>query len=213
MSAKVISEVNDRVEALEEEFKKEIQEAKEEYKSNMSEKVDGYLNYVVEEGMRENELALENSLRSEITEEFMGGLKNLFTEHYIEVPDEKVDIVEGLYDKVEELEGQLNTQIEENVKTKDELNEYRKNKILEEVSSDLADTQSEKLKSLVEGVSFDEEDFESKVKTIKESYFPNQVKQDENIDQKDVVSEDSPSEEAPKMNNIMEAYSQAIARK
>ena len=162
--------------------------------------------------MRENELALENSLRSEITEEFMGGLKNLFTEHYIEVPDEKVDIVEGLYDKVEELEGQLNTQIEENVKTKDELNEYRKNKILEEVSSDLADTQSEKLKSLVEGVSFDEEDFESKVITIKESYFTNQVKQDENIEQKDVVSEDSP-QETPKMNNIMEAYSKAIARK
>ncbi len=211
---KVMEVATVKVDELEKEFQADLQEEIISFRDELTEKVDGYLNYVVEEWMRENELALENSLRSEITEEFMSGLKNLFTEHYIEVPDEKVDIVENLFDKVEELEGQLNTQIEENVKTKDELNEYRKNKILEEVSSDLADTQSEKLKSLVEGVSFDEtEDFESKVKTIKESYFPNQVKQDENIEQKDVVSEDSPSEEAPKMNNIMEAYSQAIARK
>ena len=211
---KVMEVATVKVDELEKEFQADLQEEIISFRDELTEKVDGYLNYVVEEWMRENELALENSLRSEITEEFMSGLKNLFTEHYIEVPDEKVDIVENLFDKVEELEGQLNTQIEENVKTKDELNEYRKNKILEEVSSDLADTQSEKLKSLVEGVSFDEtEDFESKVKTIKESYFPNQVKQDENIDQKDVVSEDSPSEETPKMNNIMEAYSQAIARK
>ena len=209
---KVMEVATVKVDELEKEFQADLQEEIISFRDELTEKVDGYLNYVVEEWMRENELALENSLRSEITEEFMGGLKNLFTEHYIEVPDEKVDIVENLFDKVEELEGQLNTQIEENVKTKDELNEYRKNKILEEVSSDLADTQSEKLKSLVEGVSFDEEDFESKVKTIKESYFPNQVKQDENIEQKDVVSEDSP-QETPKMNNIMEAYSQAIARK
>ena len=162
--------------------------------------------------MRENELALEGSLRSEITEEFIGGLKNLFTEHYIEVPDEKVDIVEGLYDKVEELEEKLNSQIEENVKTKDELNEYRKNKILEEVCEDLADTQSEKMKSLVEGVSYedDADDFENKVKTIKENYFPNQTKQDENVEQEDVTTENG--EESPKMSNIMEAYSKAIAR-
>ncbi|OUX32158.1 MAG: hypothetical protein CBE24_03650 [bacterium TMED264] len=212
---KVMEIATVKVEELEKEFQSDLQEEIISFRDELTEKVDGYLNYVVEEWMRENELALENSLRSEITEEFMGGLKNLFTEHYIDVPDEKVDIVESLYDKVEELEGQLNTQIEENVKTKDELNEYRKNKILEEVCSDLADTQSEKMKSLVEGVSYEEnaEDFESKIKTIKESYFPNQVKQDENIDQKDVVSEDSPSEETPKMNNIMEAYSKAISRK
>ncbi len=211
---KVMEIATVKVEELEKEFQSDLQEEIISFRDELTEKVDGYLNYVVEEWMRENELALENSLRSEITEEFMGGLKNLFTEHYIDVPDEKVDIVESLYDKVEELEGQLNTQIEENVKTKDELNEYRKNKILEEVCSDLADTQSEKMKSLVEGVSYEEnaEDFESKIKTIKESYFPNQVKQDENIEQKDVVSEDSP-QETPKMNNIMEAYSKAISRK
>ena len=211
---KVMEIATNKIEDLEKEFQSDLQEEIISFRDELTEKVDGYLNYVVEEWMRENELALEGSLRSEITEEFMSGLKNLFTEHYIDVPDEKVDIVESLYDKVEELEEKLNTQIEDNVKTKDELNEYRKNKILDEVSSDLADTQSEKLKSLVEGVSYEEnaEDFESKIKTIKESYFPNQVKQDENIDQKDVVSEDS-AEETPKISNIMSAYSKAIARK
>ena len=165
--------------------------------------------------MRENEIALESSLRSEITEEFMGGLKNLFTEHYIDVPDEKVDIVEGLYDKVEELEEKLNSQVEENMKVKGELNEYRKDKILEEVCEDLADTQAEKMKTLVEGVNYenDSEDFENKVKTIKENYFPNQVKQDENIEQEDVTAENNSEETPVEMSNIMEAYSKAIARK
>ena len=211
---KVMEVATAKIGDLEKEYQSDLQEEIISFRDELTEKVDGYLNYVVEEWMRENELALESSLRREITEEFMGGLKNLFTEHYIEVPDEKVDIVENLFDKVEELEGQLNTQIEENVQTKGELNDYRKNKILEEVCSDRADTQSEKMKDLVEGVSFDEtEDFEDKVKTIKESYFPSQVKQDENIEQKDVVTEDPSTEETPKMNNIMEAYSQAIARK
>ena len=202
-----------KIDELEKEYQSDLQEEIVSFRDELTEKVDGYLNYVVEEWMKENELALEGSLRSEITEEFIGGLKELFTDHYIEVPDEKVDIVEGLYDKVEELEEKLNSQIEENVKTKDELNEYRKDKILDEVCEDLADTQTEKMKSLVEGVTYEEDvdGFENKIKTIKESYFPNGVKQDENVEQEDVSSEDS--EETPvKMNNIMEAYSKAIAR-
>ena len=212
---KVMEVSSDKIDELEKEFQDNLQEEIVSFRDELTEKVDGYLNYVVEEWMKENELALESSLRSEITEEFMSGLKNLFTEHYIEVPDEKVDIVENLFDKVEELEEKLNTQIQENVKVKDELNDYRKNKILEEVCEDLADTQAEKMKSLVDGVTYEEnaDDFENKVKMIKESYFPNQVKQDENIEQEDVVSEDEVSEETPKMNNIMEAYSKAIARK
>ena len=209
---KVMEVATVKVDELEKEFQADLQEEIISFRDELTDKVDGYLNYVVEEWMRENELALEGSLRSEITEEFIGGLKDLFTDHYIEVPDEKVDIVEGLYDKVEELEEKLNSQIEENVKTKDELNEYRKNKILEEVCEDLADTQSEKMKSLVEGVSYedDADDFENKVKTIKENYFPNQTKQDENVEQEDVATENG--EESPKMSNIMEAYSKAIAR-
>ena len=211
---KVMEVATEKIDELEKEYQSNLQEEIVSFRDELTDKVDGYLNYVVEEWMKENELALESSLRSEITEEFMGGLKNLFTEHYIEVPDEKVDIVEGLYDKVEELEEKLNSQIEENVKTKDELNEYRKNKILDEVCDDLADTQAEKMKTLVEGVSYEEDadDFENKVKTIKESYFPNGVKQDVNVEQEDATSEES--EETPvQMSNIMEQYSKAIARK
>ena len=210
---KVMEVATEKIDDLEKEYQSNLQEEIISFRDELTDKVDGYLNYVVEEWMKENELALEGSLRSEITEEFIGGLKELFTDHYIEVPDEKVDIVEGLYDKVEELEEKLNSQIEENVKTKDELNEYRKDKILDEVCEDLADTQTEKMKSLVEGVTYEEDvdGFENKIKTIKESYFPNGVKQDENVEQEDVSSEDS--EETPvKMNNIMEAYSKAIAR-
>ena len=212
---KVMEVSSEKVDELEKEYQENLQEEIVSFRDELTEKVDGYLNYVVEEWMKENELALESSMRSEITEEFMVGLKNLFTEHYIEVPEEKVDIVENLFDKVEELEEKLNSQIQENIKTTSELNEYRKNKILEEVCEDLADTQAEKMKSLVEGVTVEEnsEDFENKVKMIKESYFPNQVKQDENIEQEDVVSGEEVSEETPKMNNIMEAYSKAIARK
>ena len=211
---KVMEVATEKIGDLEKEYQSNLQEEIVSFRDELTDKVDGYLNYVVEEWMRENELALEGSLRSEITEEFIGGLKNLFTEHYIEVPDEKIDIVESLYDKVEELEEKLNSKIEENVKTKDELNEYRKDKILEEVCEDLADTQAEKMKSLVDGVSYenDADDFENKVKTIKESYFPNQTKQDENVEQEsDVTAEDS--EETPvKMSNIMEQYAKAIAR-
>ena len=209
---KVMEIATEKIDELEKEYQSNLQEEIVSFRDELTDKVDGYLNYVVEEWMKENELALEGSLKGEITEEFIGGLKDLFTEHYIEVPDEKVDIVESLYDKVEELEEKLNSQIEDNVKTKDELNEYRKDKILEEVCEDLADTQSEKMKSLVDGVSYenDTDDFENKVKTIKESYFPNQTKQDANVEQE---SDGSEAEETPEMSNIMEAYSKAIARK
>ena len=208
---KVMEIATEKIEDLEKEYQSNLQEEIVSFRDELTEKVDGYLNYVVEEWMKENELALDSSLKSELTEEFMGGLKTLFTEHYIEVPDEKVDIVESLYDKVEELEEKLNSQIDDNVKVTGELNEYRKNKILEEVCDDLADTQSEKMKTLVEGVSYedDADDFENKVKTIKESYFPNQTKQDANVEQE---SDDTPTEETPEMSNIMEAYSKAIAR-
>ena len=210
---KVMEIASSKVEDMEKEYQTELQEEIVAFRDELTDKVDGYLNYVTEEWMKENELALENSLKSEITEEFMGGLKDLFTEHYIEVPEEKVDIVENLFDKVEDLEGQLNQSVQENIKVKNELNEYRKNKILEEVCDDLADTQSEKMKSLAEGVSYedDSENFEEKVKTIKENYFPNQQKQDDNVEQVDTSVEGEEISD-PKMTSIMEAYSKAIAR-
>ena len=211
---KVMEIASSKVEEMEKEYQSELQEEIVSFRDELTDKVDGYLNYVVEEWMKENELALESSLRSEITEEFMSGLKDLFKEHYIEVPDEKVDIVENLFDKVEDLESQLNDKVQDNIKVKAELNEYRKDKILEEVCDDLADTQAEKMKSLVEGVSYedDSEKFEEKVKTIKENYFPETIKQDDNVEQLDSSSEVSEKSE-PKMNHIMEAYSKAIARK
>ena len=211
---KVMEIATGKIDELEKEYQANLQEEIVSFRDELTEKVDGYLNYVVEEWMKENEIALDSSLKSELTEEFIGGLKNLFTEHYIEVPDEKVDIVESLYDKVEELEGKLNSQIDDNVQVTSELNEYRKDKILEEVCEDLADTQSEKMKTLVEGVSYedDKDDFENKVKTIKESYFPNQTKQDENVEQESDGSSDGEEVSDPKLNNIMEAYSKAIAR-
>ena len=140
-----------------------IDELEKEYQVNLQEEIVSFRDELTEKV----ELALDSSLKSELTEEFIGGLKNLFTEHYIEVPDEKVDIVESLYDKVEELEEKLNSQIDDNVQVTSELNEYRKDKILEEVCEDLADTQSEKMKSLVEGVSYEDDsvNFEEKVKT------------------------------------------------
>ena len=211
---KVMEIASSKVDEMEKEYQDELQEEIVTFRDELTDKVDGYLNYVTEEWMKENELALESSLKSEITEEFMSGLKDLFTEHYIEVPEEKVDIVENLFDKVEDLEGQLNTQVQDNIKVKAELNEYRKDKILEEVCDDLADTQSEKMKSLVEGVTYedDSEKFEEKVKTIKENYFPETIKKDENVEQIDSSSEVAEKSE-PKMNHIMEAYSKAIARK
>jgi len=162
---KVMEVASAKIDELEKEYQSNLQEEIVSFRDELADKVDGYLDFVVEEWMKENELALESSLRNEITEEFISGLKNLFTEHYIDVPDEKVDIVESLFDKVEELEEKLNSQIEDNVKTKDELNEYRKDKILEEVCEDLADTQSEKMKTLIEGVSYenDADDFEIRI--------------------------------------------------
>jgi len=126
VSAKVLSEVNQRVEKLEEDYKKEITEAKEEHLSTVTEKVDGYLNYVVEEWMKENELAVEKGIRSELVEDFMTGLKNLFTEHYIDIPEEKVDLVDDLFEKVEELEQKLDESINTSVDIKKELAEYKK---------------------------------------------------------------------------------------
>lgn len=211
---KVMEIATGKIDELEKEYQVNLQEEIVSFRDELTEKVDGYLNYVVEEWMKENELALDSSLKSELTEEFIDGLKNLFTEHYIEVPDEKIDIVESLYDKVEELEEKLNSQIDDNVQVTSELNEYRKDKILEEVCEDLADTQSEKMKSLVEGISYEDDvdDFENKIQTIKENYFPNRIKQDGNVEQESDVSADGEEVSEPKLNNIMEAYSKAIAR-
>lgn len=176
VSAKVISEVNQRVEKLEEDYKKELSEAKDEYQKNLTEKTDGYLNYVVEEWMKENELAVEKGIRSELVEDFMSGLKNLFTEHYIDIPEEKVDLVDDLFEKVEDLEQKLDESINANVEAKQELSKYKKQEALREVTEELADTEKEKLEKLSEGVDYeDDEQYKEKLEVIKENYFPKVV--------------------------------------
>jgi hypothetical protein len=166
--AKVNSEMDQITEALAEKFAEET----EAYKESIVEKVDSYLNYVVENWMEENKLAVENGLRTEIAEDFISGLKVLFKEHYIEVPEEKYDVIGELQAKVAELEEDLNTQIENNVGLNSEVTELKKVMIISDLSEDLAETEKVKLNKLLEGIEFDNEQlFEEKVKVIKENYF------------------------------------------
>ena len=173
VSAKVISEVNERLQSFEDEYTKELSEAKEEYMTNMSEKIDGYLNYVVEEWMKENELAVEKGIRSELVEDFMTGLKNLFQEHYIDIPEEKVDLVDDLFEKVEELETKLDESINTNVEVKKELAKFKKEEVLRNVSEELAETEKEKLTKLADGIDYeDDSQYQEKLEVLKENYFP-----------------------------------------
>ena len=173
VTAKVLAEVNERLSHYEEEYRKELDEAKETHNSALSEKVDGYLNYVVEEWMKENEIAVEKGIRSELVEDFMSGLKNLFQEHYIDIPEEKVDLVDDLFEKVEELETKLDESINHNVTIKGELAKFKREESLRDVSKDLADTEKEKLGKLAEGIDYEnEEQFSEKLGVLKENYFP-----------------------------------------
>ena len=211
VSAKVLSEVNQRVEKLEEDYKKEITEAKEEHLSTVTEKVDGYLNYVVEEWMKENELAVEKGIRSELVEDFMTGLKNLFTEHYIDIPEEKVDLVDDLFEKVEELEQKLDESINTSVDIKKELAEYKKAETLREVSEDLADTEKEKLGKLADGIDFeDKSQYSEKLEVIKENYLPKQ--QSETITEELENTEKEQDSSEPDVDPIMSKYASALTR-
>ena len=173
--------VYDRVSKIQEEtearYASMMEEAVESIRADLTEKVDDYLNYVVEQWMEENQLAVESGLRAELTEEFIAGLRNLFAEHYISVPDEKVDLVDELATKVEELEGKLNEEIERGVQYKKALTEAAKTEIAREVCEGLTATQAEKIKSLAESVDFStEEEYKAKLDTIRENYFPSGVK-------------------------------------
>ena len=211
VSAKVLSEVNQRIDELETSYKKEITDAKEEHLSTVTEKVDGYLNYVTEEWMKENELAVEKGIRSELVEDFMTGLKNLFTEHYIDIPEEKVDLVDDLFEKVEELEQKLDESINTSVDIKKELAEYKKAETLREVSEDLADTEKEKLGKLADGIDFeDKSQYSEKLEVIKENYFPKQQSETiteelENTEEEQTISESI-------TDPIMSKYASALTR-
>ena len=154
----------------------------------MTDKIDTYLNYVVEEWTKENELAIERGLKGEIAEDFISGLKQLFEDHYIDVPDEKYDVLGAQSDKIAELEDKVNEVLEQNIDLKDKNGELVREHVVVEVSEDLTDTEVEKFKSLVQDMDFvDEESFRAKLDTLKENYFP---KVREEVDTEQVIDND-----------------------
>lgn len=176
--AAVIARVNNEMEKVTSRLEEQTATQLVEFKEALVEKVDGYLNYVVEQYMEENELAIESGLRTEIAEDFIQGMKTLFKEHFIEVPEEKYDVLDELQTQKEELQTKLDESITQSIELAKELNTLKASSILDEQTKDLAATEAEKLKKLVEGVDFDSEDlYREKVSVIKENYFPKTPKQ------------------------------------
>ena len=203
----VKSKVRDEVTRLQENYENEIEEGIKSNKAELTEKVDTYMNYVVEEWMKENELAVERGLKGEIAEDFIAGLKQLFEDHYVDIPDEKYDVLQAQSDKIAELEEKVNKSIEESMEYKKSNDTLTREKVISESTSDLADTEIEKFKELTEDVDFgNEEDFRSKLETLKESYFPKVKKETtENIDN----VETGPAQDID-ITDSMAAYSKAI---
>ena len=176
--AAVIARVNNEMDKVTSKLEEQTATQLVEFKEALVEKVDGYLNYVVEQYMEENKLAVESGLRTEIAEDFIQGMKTLFKEHFIEVPEEKYDVLEEMQTKSEDLQTKLDESITQSIELAKELNALKASSILDEQTKDLAATEAEKLKKLVEGVDFDSEDlYREKVSVIKENYFPKTAKQ------------------------------------
>lgn len=209
--ARVYDKVAQIQEQLESEYASMLEETVEAVTQDLTEKVNDYLSYVVEQWISENEIAIESGLRSELTEEFIAGLRNLFAEHYIDVPSEKVDLVEELAAKVEELETKLNEEIEYGVEMKKALVEAVKSEITHEVTEGLTATQVEKIKALAEGVEFStEEEFREKLETIRENYFPSNVKKAEASQLHEQVEDETEQKSVsadPYVQSVMKAIS------
>lgn len=175
--ARVQDQINQIKSQLEEQYSSLFESKIEEINESLVQHLDSYLDYIVQEWVEQNEIAIQSALRSEITEDFIYAMKSVFKEHYIDVPDDKVDVVEELALRVEELETNLNEQINNNVKLNKALNESKKLEIVASVCEELTVTQKEKIKSLVENVEFtNEEEFKERVSTIRENYFPSTYK-------------------------------------
>ena len=210
--AAVKSKTREEVSRIMEEAQYAIAEEVDQYKTTLAEKVDQYLDYVVEEWMQENELAIERGLKGEIAEDFISGLKQLFEDHYIDVPDERYDILEAQSDRISELEGQLNSVMENNIQMNSVNSELVREQVILEISSDLADTEFEKFKSLTEDVDFgDEDSFRHKLDTLKESYFPKTNYLAEETYEIDYENHGSAAQDID-TSDAMRAYSSAIGR-
>lgn len=218
--AAVMSRVEEIAEEVEAQLHEQFEVAVEELKEDFATKIDEYLNYMVEEWMKENELAIESGLRAEIVEDFIGGLRNLFAEHYIDIPEEKVDVVQEMADKVEELEAKLNEEISRSIEFKKEINEHKRIQAMQAVCEGLTQTQVEKLKSLAESVEFTtEEEFAEKLSTLKEAYASAGVKAkaaEKSVLEEGVeVPEDKPAKQVsgdPLINAVVNSISKSVVK-
>ena len=211
--ARVHDRVTQIAEQIEADYAKQLEEAVESIQQDLTEKIDDYLNYVVEQWVEENEIAIESGLRAEITEEFIAGLRNLFAEHYIDVPAEKVDLVDELAGKVEELESKLNEEIQRAVDLNKQLTEARKVEITRSVCDGLTETQVEKIKSLAESVEFStEEEYKEKLETIRENYFPSGVKKADESQLNEKIEDVEGEKKAVIADPFVAAVSQAISK-
>jgi len=205
VKAKLVEEI----ENLESEYETKVAEKVEETKSEIVEKVDAYLNYVVEEWMKENELAIEKGLRNEITEDFIGGLKSLFESHYIDVPQEKFDVIENQAAEIEKLKEEVNKTIEKNVELNQRIAESTRTDIVKEVSADLAATEADKLNGLAESIEYkDADSFRKSVETLKNSYFPKAKASDNESNE---VAENNAGSDI-NLSESMAAYTAAISK-
>ena len=207
----VKTRMQEQTKILEAQYEEKLSSEKETMKEAMVEKVDSYLNYVVEEWMKENELAVERGIRTEIAEDFITGLKDLFKEHYIDVPEEKYNVLDDLTNQNKKLEDKLNEQIAKNVDLSKEVSSSAKAKAIDEVASDLADTEKEKFEKMAENVEYDSADkFKEKLETIKESYFPKtKIEETASKDEVDSVAANAPIESN---TDAMAAYTAAITK-
>ena len=206
--AAVNSKVADKIVELEEHYEAQIEEETSKIAEDLTDKVDTYLSYVVEQWSQDNELAVERGLKSEITEDFIVSLKKVFEEHYIDVPEDKYDVMAEQQSKIDELNEKLNEQIEKNAETAKLVNEAKKAIKIEESAKDLTDTQKEKFMSLVESVEFkDEDSFAQELETLKESYFPKVAKP---IEEDEVAVEEQT--ETVNLTGEMKDYVSAISR-
>ena len=204
--AAVVSKLNEELERMHEDYAKALDKEIETVKTELAEKVDDYLTYAVESWMMKNSLQIESGIKAEMGEQVLNGLKQVFVENYIELPDEKVDLVDDLQSQLNNMESKLNESIEENVGLSKQVGGYIKNGIVTEIAEGLSLSQKEKLVSLAEAVEFEnEESFKAKVSTLRESYFSTKP-------EKTTVTEDFQVENAPEAGSSMDAYSQAIAR-
>ena len=209
--AAVIARVNNEMEKVASSLEEKYAEEFDVYKEGVVEKIDSYLNYVVENWMEENKLAIENGLRTEIAEDFMSGLKALFKEHYIEVPEEKYDVIGDLQGKVTELEDNLNSQLANNIGLNTEVTDLKKKLIIKEMTKDLADTEVNKLTKLLEGVEFDNSDiYKEKVSVIKENYFPRESVVKETA--KQALIEETGTQPEYSGGDVVSSYAQALSR-